>query len=158
MPNLGNYLEDVQFNQIAASFLVQELRGTSDILFRQIGDREQIGYRARASWEGSYAEQFDGRVKICMGDAERFVSIMRVAAQELEQLARLARLEQQRRVEVREGLARYEVVRAEFLAVGEPPPPVELFLPPIEPIEPPAIPVFDCPPTPRGSATPAGGR
>jgi uncharacterized protein YukE len=160
MPDLGAYKEDVRFNWTAADALVAELRSTASVLDRQIGERKQVGAGARKKWEGSYAQQFDGRMNTCTGDAQRFVTSMRKAADDLQELARLAREEQQRRQQAREWVARQErkdwldrniidPVKSVFVGEDVPPPP--------PPRDPPKIPIHDAPSTPRGPATPVSG-
>lgn len=157
MLNLGDYLEDVPFNQQAAADLIAELRHTSSVVAGNLDERRHIGLRARETWQGSYAEQFDQRVNVCLADGERFVVTLRTAADELEEMARLAQQEQLRREEVRVGLRQWEVDSIRFAEAGLPPPPVERYLPAMAPIEPPTVAVPDSPPRPRGPATPAGG-
>ncbi len=89
----------------AAGELAAELRSTAAVLEYQIGERRGLGAAARARWEGVFAEQFDGRAAICTRDAQRFAAGMRRAADQLDELARLAREEQQRRVQAREWVA-----------------------------------------------------
>jgi uncharacterized protein YukE len=157
MPDLRGINEDVQFNWNAAAELVAEFRSTANVLNQQIGERKQVGAAARKQWEGAYATQFDGRLNICTGDAQRFVVSMRKAADDLEELARLARQEQQRRVLAREWVAQQErknwfernvvdPVKEVFGEADVPPPPPR--------VEPPKIPIHDAPQTPRGSSTP----
>lgn len=158
MPELGAYTEDVVFNWEAADSLVAELRSTANVLERQIGERRQIAAGARTQWEGSYGEQFDGRTNICTGDAQRFVTKMREAANGLQELADLAREEQDRREQAREWVAQQEdknlveegldALQSVF-GFGEdvPPPP--------PPRDPPNIPIHDPSSAPRGPSTPA---
>lgn len=157
MPNLGDYMEPVPFNWAAAESLVDMLRATSDVLYRQLPDREQVSHRARVTWEGPYSQWFDGETHICLGDGERFVTTLRMAANQLEELAQQARMEQLRRDAVRDGLARWEMASAQYAAAGQPPPPMEWYVPQNPPIQPPLIPPVDCPPTPRVTAASAGG-
>ncbi|MGH3566616.1 MAG: hypothetical protein ACRDRH_11415 [Pseudonocardia sp.] len=159
MPDLRGIQEDVKFNWNAAAALVAEFRSTANMLSQQIGVRKQIGAGARKQWEGSYAGQFDGRTNICTGDAHRFVVSMRKAADDLEELARLARQEQQRRVVAREWVAQQE--RKNWFERNVVDPVKEIFgeadLPPPPPrVEPPKISIHDAPSTSRGSAMPGG--
>lgn len=160
MPDLGAYQEDVKFNWTAADDLVAELRSTASVLADQIGVRKRIAGKAREQWEGSYGQQFDGRLNICTGDAQRFVTKMRDAANDLEELAKLARQEQQRRVNARKWVSEQQnksgIEEAwdgftSFLGFGEDVPPD--VAPPIQ--EKSSIPIHDTP-SDRGSATPAG--
>lgn len=91
-------IDPLRFNWTAANALVAKLRSTATELDKQVGERKQIGAGARKQWEGSYAQQFDERLGTCTGDAQRFVTSMRQAANDREELARLAHQEQQRRV------------------------------------------------------------
>lgn len=159
MPDLGAYEEDVRFNWTAADALVAELRSAAKVLDKQIGERKQIGAGARKQWEGSYAEKFDGRMNTCTGDAQRFVTSMHKAADDLQELARLAREEQQRRQQAREWVAQQkdknwfekgvDAVTDFFGGEDVPPPP--------PPRDEPRIPIHDVPSTPRGPATPVSG-
>jgi plasmid stabilization system protein ParE len=108
MPDLGAYNENVRFNWTAAAELVRELRSTATVLEGQIGERKRIGAGARKQWEGSNAQQFDGRMSSCIGDARRFVTSLRKAADGLAELAKLARQEQQRREQAREWVAQQQ--------------------------------------------------
>lgn len=162
MPDLGAYQEDVKFNWAAADDLVAELRSTASVLADQIGTRRRIAVGAREQWKGTYSHEFDGRLNICTGDAQRFVTRMREAANDLEELAKLARQEQQRRVNAREwvrqqqnksGFDKFVDGAQEFFGFGEDVPPD--VAPPIQ--EKSSIPILDTP-SERGSATPAGRR
>ncbi len=133
---LGAIGEDVQFNWAAAEELAAELRSTAGVLEYQIGERRRLATGARQQWQGVFAEQFDGRVGICAGDARRFTAAMRQAAEQLEELARLARQEQQRREQARAWVAQQEsegwlernILDPLFGEDDLPPPP-----PPVEP-------------------------
>lgn len=162
MPDLGAYQEDVKFNWAAADDLVAELRATASVLADQVGTRRRIAGKAREQWRGSYSQQFDGRLDICTGDAQRFVTKMREAANDLEELAKLARQEQQRRLKAREWVrqqenkSRFEKTMdwgQSVLGFGEDVPPD--VAPPIQ--EKSSIPILDTPSN-RGSATPASHR
>jgi hypothetical protein len=102
MGELGAIHEDVRFDWGKASELASELRSTAGVLEGQVGERNRIKTPAREHWEGRYAGEFDGRVATCTGDASRFASSMRQAAQQLDEMARLAREEQDRREQARE--------------------------------------------------------
>ncbi len=157
MPNLGNYQEPVPFNQAAADSLVGELLATARVLGRDISDREQFSRRARQSWEGPHAQQFDGRNRICAGDARRFETALRAAVQAIEQLARLATEEERRRAAVRAGIQQWHAACLQADAYQQPRPPWQRYVPQTPPIEPPRIPSIDCPPTPRLAAASTGG-
>jgi uncharacterized protein YukE len=79
-------IEPIRFAWATADALVAELRATANELDNQIGHRNQIGATARKQWEGSYAQQFDDRLKICTGDAQRFGTSLRNAANDLQEL------------------------------------------------------------------------
>lgn len=159
MADLGAYDKPVVFNWTAADALVAELRSTARVLNEQIGERRRIGGGARVQWNGSYGQQFDGRLNICTGDAQNFVNKMRGAADDLEELASLARQEQQRRVNAAEWVRQQEdqnflesgLDAASDLLFGEDMPPE--IAPPIQ--EESKIPIHDTP-SERGPSTPAG--
>ncbi len=153
MPDLGAYKEDVQFNWTGAADLAAELRSTARLLEGQVWERKRIGDRARKQWEGGFAYQFDGRASTCVSDAQRFVTTMSIAADKLDELARLAREEQQRRERAREWAVQQErknwferEVVDRFFSDGDVPPP-----PP--PVEPPRIPIGEVASAPREHAT-----
>jgi hypothetical protein len=142
MGDFGAYHDDVRFGWAEAGDLAAELRSTAAVLDDQIADRHAIKQAAREAWRGRFAEQFDGRVGICAGDASRIAAAMRDAASKLDELARLAREEQERREYAREweknnddgGFGDW----LHDVAFGEddlPPPP--------PPVEPPSIPIID---------------
>ena len=149
MTELGAIHEDVQFDHGKASELAAELRTTAGILDEQVGDRNELKTPAREHWRGRYGDEFDGRVSTCTGDAGRLATAMRDAADKLDEMSRLAREEQDRRVQAREWERRNaESDEGGFLdGVGDflfgeddelppPPPPVD---PPSIPIEAPAV-------------------
>jgi hypothetical protein len=158
MADLGAINEDVQFNWKAAAALSAELRSTANIMDTQIGQRTQNSAGARKQWAGTYAEQFDTRMTTCNNDAQRFITSMRTAANQLDELAKLAQQEQQRRVQARAWVAQQknknlfeqgvDAVENFFGASNDVPPP-----PP--PIQPPPIPIHDPSPAPRGPSVPA---
>lgn len=158
MANLGGYPRNVPFNHAAARALVEKLFATRTELNRQLPDREQVGSRARQSWEGPYCQQFDGLIQVCLRDAQRFANTLGAAVGQLEYLAERAQWEQRRREAARAGLVRWRAACAQYAAAGQPPPPVDWYVPQTPPIQPPTIPPIDCPPTPRvPTATAAGG-
>ncbi len=105
MGDLGAYGEDVDFNWTKASELASELRSTANVLEYQVGERSRIKAEPLEHWLGTYSEQFVARAGTCTGDATRFVTSMRDAATRLDEMARLAREEQQRREAAREWVA-----------------------------------------------------
>ena len=152
MPELGAIHEDVGFDWLAAGDLAAEMRSAATALETQMVEREVLRGTARAEWEGRFGEEFDTRVATGSGDAGRFATSLRDAADRLDELARLAQQEQDRRVQAREWEASQsggggllgsvpvvgDVVDAvDDLLTGEdvPPPP--------PPVEPPAIPIGD---------------
>lgn len=171
MADLGAIHEDVAFDWGKASELSGEMRSTANVLEWQVGERESIRSAARTVWRGRYGDEFDHRVSLCKGDAGRFVTSLRTAADGLDELARLAQEEQDRRQWAREWEAAQEddggggwgipivddVVEAggDLLDSGHdllfgdddevppPPPPVE---PPTIPIGDPGTVVRDAPP------------
>lgn len=153
--DLGDYLRPVPFDQPAATALVEQFWAVSSKVNGAIGALEQESARVRGSFQGFYAEQFARQVQIRVEDGERLVASLRRAADALEELAQAARAEELRRELVRDGIDRWEAASVEFAAVGQPPPPLEEFLPrPYEPIEPPIVPIPDCAPAPRPESTP----
>ncbi|MGH9119378.1 MAG: hypothetical protein ACRD0A_16350 [Acidimicrobiales bacterium] len=142
MGEFGAFHEDVRFGWAEASTLSAELRSTASVLEGQIADRNALGGPAREAWRGKFAIEFDGRIEVCVGDADRLVEALRGASDGLDELARLAREEQDRREYAREWEANSD--DGGFLdGVGDfvfgeddmPPPP--------PPVEPPTIPVAD---------------
>lgn len=134
MGELGAFREDVRFGWTEATALAAELRSTASSLEAQITERYGIKRPAREEWRGRFAVEFDGRVGICAGDADRLANSLRDAADGLDELARLAREEQDRREYAREWDANHD--DGGFLdGVGDfvfgeddlppPPPPVE---------------------------------
>jgi hypothetical protein len=143
MGELGPIHEDVRFDWAKAADLADELRSSATVLEYQVGERNRVHVPAREEWLGRYADQFDGRVTTCTGDAGRLAEAMREAARQLDEMARLAREEQNRREQAREWERNND--DGGFLdGVGDflfgeddlPPPP--------PPIEPPSIPIA-CP-------------
>ncbi len=97
MPDLGPYEEPVGFEWDAADRLASALRSLSDLLDEQVPNRKGYASTARTDWKGAFAEQFDGRMDICTGDADRFARALDSTADQVDELARLAREEQHRR-------------------------------------------------------------
>jgi uncharacterized protein YukE len=100
--DLRGIAEDVPFDWPAADRLAAELRGTADTCEGQIGRRGTLAHHAAAQWRGVYAGQFAGRMRTCTGDAHRLAAALRQAADQLDELARLAREEQDRREKARQ--------------------------------------------------------
>jgi uncharacterized protein YukE len=100
--DLRGIAEDVRFDWPAADRLAAELRGTADECENQIGRRTAIANQAAAQWRGVFAAQFADRMRICIGDAHRLAAALRRAANQLDELSRLAREEQDRREKARQ--------------------------------------------------------
>lgn len=118
MPELGAIHEDVRFDWLAASDLSSEMRATAVVLETQLADRDVARRDARVWWQGRYGDEFDQRVATCVADAGRFVLSLRDAADRLDELARLARQEQDRRTQAREWEASQDDVSRTALQVG----------------------------------------
>ncbi|MEU7871467.1 hypothetical protein [Dactylosporangium sp. NPDC049140] len=101
MPDLGAIHENVRFDWAAADRLAGELRASADVLTTQVGYRNTIAAQARQEWRGGFAEQFDGRMGSCTGDAQRLATALLRAADQVDELARTARQEQDRREQAR---------------------------------------------------------
>ncbi len=97
MPDLGPYEEPVKFDWEGAKTLAAELRAAAKLLDSQIPERNAYAAGARKDWKGAYAERFDGRMKICTGDAKRFADALSDTALKVDELAKLAHEEQHRR-------------------------------------------------------------
>lgn len=102
MGELEGIHEDVPFDWDGADALVAKFRSTASRLDGQVPRREADAEDAREEWRGVYADRFGGRVRICTGDAKGIAGAMETAAHQLEELARLAREEQDRRLKARE--------------------------------------------------------
>ena len=102
MVDLRGIAEDVRFDWATAARLAAELRSTADTCESQIGRRTTIAHQAAAQWRGVYAVQFAERMRICTGDAHRLAAALRQAANQLDELSRLAREEQDRREKARQ--------------------------------------------------------
>ena len=97
MTDLGPIEEDVRFAWGAATTLSADLRATANGLVAQIPRRNTLADTAKDEWRGVYAGKFTGRMSICASDAHRVADAMREAANALDELAVLAREEQDRR-------------------------------------------------------------
>lgn len=102
MGELEGIDEDVPFHWDGAAALSAKLRIASGRLEGQISPTRSAARAARAAWRGAYAEQFDGRVDICASDAHGLAGAMNDAADMLDELARLAQEEQDRRIKARQ--------------------------------------------------------
>lgn len=144
MAELGAYQDDVRFDWDKASELATELRSTANVLEYQVGERGRIHDTPRTHWRGTYGDEFDGRVSTCTGDASRLLGSMREAARQLDEMARLAREEQDRRVAAREWVRNnddggfLDSVHDFFMGEDDVPPPPPPVAPPTIGIEAPA--------------------
>ena len=102
MVDLRGIAEDVPFAWSAATRLAGELRAAADTCEGQIPRRTTIAGQAATEWRGLYARQFSDRMRICTGDAQRLAVALRQAADQVDELARLAREEQDRREKARQ--------------------------------------------------------
>ena len=108
MVDLRGISEDVPFAWSAAADLAAELRAAAAACESQVPRRTTLAQTAAAEWRGRYAREFDGRMRICTTDAQRLATAMRDAANQVDELARLAREEQNRREQAREWQRRQE--------------------------------------------------
>ena len=102
MVDLRGIAEDVPFAWAAASELAMELRATASACEDQISRRTTLANHAATQWRGLYARQFADRMRLCTGDAQRLAAALREAANQVDELARLAREEQDRREKARQ--------------------------------------------------------
>lgn len=102
MVDLRGISEDVPFDWAAADRLAARLRASADECEGQIPRRTAVANVAATEWRGVYARQFDGRMRICTDDARRLAAALRQAANQVDELSRLAREEQDRREKARE--------------------------------------------------------
>jgi hypothetical protein len=93
--------EDVPFNFAGAAELERELRATAGTLDSQIPRRNTFARAARDEWRGVYSRQFVGRMRICTNDGHRLADAMKLAANQVKELAERAQREQERREEAR---------------------------------------------------------
>ena len=100
--NLAGIEEDVPFDWDGATRLAAELRATATTLGTQTPERNSYADDALRDWRGEFSQQFGGRMDVCTGDAGRLADAMRLAADQVDELARLAREEQDRREAARE--------------------------------------------------------
>lgn len=93
--------EDVPFNFAGAAELERELRATAGTLDSQMPQRNTYARAARDEWRGVYSQQFVGRMRICTSDGDRLSAAMKLAANQVKELAERAQREQDRREEAR---------------------------------------------------------
>jgi hypothetical protein len=98
MLNLGRYGTDVDFAWEAASRLKHSFLRAPSELEDQIPRRNAYATHAMRDWRGRYAKEFEGEhMAVTARDAHRIAAECRRCAAMLEELAQLAREEQQRR-------------------------------------------------------------
>ncbi|MDI6104797.1 hypothetical protein QLQ12_40030 [Actinoplanes sp. NEAU-A12] len=120
--------DDVRFAWAAAERLAAEFQATAAILEGQVSQRNTIAGEAKREWRGVYAEQFTRRLRTCTSDTQRLAEAMRAAANQVDELAGLAREEQNNRKRAREWAAReknegfLEKVEELFTGEGDKPP------------------------------------
>jgi len=102
MGDLEGIHQNVPFDWDTAEALVARLRSTASRLEGQIPSRDADAEDAREEWRGLYSFKFKQRVQIGASDARAIAHAMQEAALKLEELARLAREEQDRRLVARQ--------------------------------------------------------
>src|SRR5436189_3352971 len=100
--------EPITFDFEAARPLATRLRATADLLRSQVGQRDGLAAGARREWRGVYAGKFDDRMSVCRTDAGRLAIALDDAARQVDELARLAREEQDRRTAARAWKVRHD--------------------------------------------------
>lgn len=122
------------FDWAGAEALAAKFRSAASRLDAQIPRRNGYAADARDEWRGHYADRFDERIGIGTDDAAHIARAMRDAVRKLDELARLAREEQDRRIKAREWKARQhggllgaveDVGHAIGIGKEEEPPPVD---------------------------------
>jgi hypothetical protein len=109
MLDLGTYATDVDFAWEAASRLKHSFLRAAQELEEQIPRRNAYAAHALQDWRGRNAEQFKGEHMAAMtGDARRIAAECRRCAEMLEELAQLAREENERRALAREWQAKHD--------------------------------------------------
>jgi uncharacterized protein YukE len=89
--------EPIVFDQGAADDLAARLRATARMLRSQISRRNGVASEARVDWKGAYERKFGERMRVMATDSERLAAAMDEAADQVDELARLAEEEQRRR-------------------------------------------------------------
>jgi hypothetical protein len=98
MLNLGTYETDVDFAWQAASRLKHSFLRAASELEDQIPRRHAYAEHAMRDWRGRYAQEFESEhMAATAGDARRLAAECRRCADMLEELAQLAREENERR-------------------------------------------------------------
>jgi hypothetical protein len=116
--NLAGIEEDVVFDWAGAERLAAELRSAASTLTSQVSSRNGYAHGALEDWRGVFAREFVGRMQTCSGDAGSLSSALQLAARQVDELARLAREEQQRR-EAARAWKRHHDSRSIFEKVGD---------------------------------------
>jgi uncharacterized protein YukE len=90
-------MKDLDFPWALAKQLSAEFRRAAGEIDGQIPRRNSMATHAKEDWRGTYARKFDGHMEICTGDAAKLAAALEKAAATLDELAQLAREEQERR-------------------------------------------------------------
>ena len=138
----------ITFDFDAAAQVARQFTETASFLRSQVPHRNALASRARVQWRGTFEVQFGERMNTCGVDAHRLADAMDLAASQVEELARLAREEQERRTAAREWKEAHDAWEREqandnvfenlgdvAFGSGEPAPPN------LEPTPPPTIPI-----------------
>lgn len=144
--------EPITFDFHAAERLAARFTATAELLRAQIPRRFGLARVARNDWRGIYEEKFVQRMQVCAQDAERLAAAMDKAAAQVNELARLAKEERDRRAKAREWKRRHDEWKRRqaqkdwldhgvdvFRGDGEPIPPQ------LTPTAPPALPPLTAP-------------
>lgn len=102
MVDLGPFMDDVRFPWGLAARLSADFRSAASQLDGQIPRRNALASHAKQDFRGAYSRKFSGHMKICTGDAAKIATALEEAAATLDELAQLAREEQERREIARE--------------------------------------------------------
>jgi hypothetical protein len=109
MVDLGAFEEDVDFAWGEASRLQREFEHAAELLEDQIPSRRSRASHAKDGWDGRYASVFEHQHMSCtIDDARAIAAEMRRCAKMLEQLANLAKQENERRAIAREWQAEHD--------------------------------------------------
>ena len=149
--------EPIVFDFGAAERLIAQFRAAASELRAQISQRNGLAGHARAAWRGAYEVKFEDRMRVCARDAERLAAAMDTAANEVQELTRLAHDEQNRRTAARAWKVRHDAWQHDqdhrslwdkgvdtVFGDDEPKPPN------LTPARPPTIPIAAPPPQARG--------
>jgi uncharacterized protein YukE len=148
--------EPIVFDQGAATALAARFRTTASELRSQVPHRNSLASAARVDWKGVYERKFGARMEVFGTDAGRLADAMEEAAGQVDELARLAKEEQDRRTAARAWKVEHDKWQKEqddrslldkgldlLGGDGEPKPPN------LTPTEPPRIPIPAPPQAPR---------